>query len=305
MPPIHDIPAIDAWCNPFDERGIREIFLDNEEVYFMMGERWGRARNMVAHTPDEFVAQMDESGVQAVCVPSLKQAYYRKRAMAVDIEHEHVARMAQSHPGRIVGMAGIDPMSGMEGVRGLERAVRDYGFRAAHVHPFGFGIPLNEREWWPFYTKAAELGVPVMFQTGHSAEFMPSACGKPILLDDIAIWFPELKLVGAHTGWPWTEELIAMAWKHPNVFIATSGHAPKYWDPKLVRFLNARNRGIGKVMWGTDYPLILHAESLAQVADLDLKAEALRALLHDTAAAVFGLDPLADPSAAQASPATA
>jgi hypothetical protein len=168
---------------------------------------------------------------------------------------------------------------------------------------FGFGIPLNSREWWPFYTKAAELGVPVVFQTGHSAEFMPSACGQPILLDDIAIWFPELKLVGAHTGWPWVEELIAMAWKHPNVYIATSGHAPKYWDPKLVRFLNARNRGIGKVMWGTDYPLILHEESLAQVADLDLKPEALAALLHDTAAKVFGLpprptEPTAEPSAA-------
>jgi predicted TIM-barrel fold metal-dependent hydrolase len=297
MAAVHDIPAIDAWCNPFDERGINEIFLNNEEVYSTMGEKWGRAHHMVAHTPDEFVARMDEAGVQAVCVPSLKQAYYRKRAMAVDIEHEHIATLAQDHPGRIVGMAGIDPMSGLEGVRRLERAVRDYGFRGAHVHPFGFGIPLNEREWWPFYTKAAELGIPVVFQTGHSAEFMPSACGKPILLDDIAIWFPELPLVGAHTGWPWVEELIAMAWKHPNVFIATSGHAPKYWDPKLVRFMNARNRGIGKVMWGTDYPLILHEESLAQIADLDLKPEALRALLHDTAASVFGLPRSAEATA--------
>ena len=305
MPAIHDIPAIDAWCNPFDERGINEIFLHNEEVYFTMGEKWGRAHHMVAYTPDEFVARMDQAGVRSVCVPSLKQAYYRKRAMAVDIEHEHIATLAQAHPERIIGMAGLDPMSGMEGVRALERAVHDYGFRGAHVHPFGFGIPLNSREWWPFFTKAAELDVPVVFQTGHSAEFMPSACGKPILLDDIAIWFPELRLVGAHTGWPWVEELIAMAWKHPNVYIATSGHAPKYWDPKLVRFLNARNRGIGKVMWGTDYPLILHEESLAQIADLDLKPEALAALLHDTAASVFGLPPRPLEPSAERSPATA
>jgi predicted TIM-barrel fold metal-dependent hydrolase len=304
MTPIPDIPAIDVWCNPFDERGIREIFLDNEEVYFMMGERWGRAHHMVPRTPGELVEHLDRIGVRAVLVPSLKQAYYRKRAMAVDIEHEHIARLAEEHPDRIFGLAGIDPMSGMEGVRALERAVRDYGFRGAHVHPFGFGIPLNEREWWPFYAKAAELGVPVVFQAGHSAEFMPSACGKPILLDDVAIWFPELKLVGAHTGWPWVEELIAMAWKHPNVYIATSGHAPKYWDPKLVRFLDSRNRGIGKVMWGTDYPLILHEESLAQIAGLDLKPEALRALLHDTAAEVFGLAPLPASAPPEASPTT-
>src|SRR5262249_46816226 len=99
---MSDIPAIDAWCNAFDERGIREIFLDNEEVRFMMGDRWGRAGNMVAYTPAEFVARLDELNVRTVMVPSLKQAYYRRRAMAVDMPHEHVAQLAESHPGRIV-----------------------------------------------------------------------------------------------------------------------------------------------------------------------------------------------------------
>ena len=75
---------------------------------------------------------MDEAGCRsAVFVPSLKQAYYRKRGMAVDIEDEHIAKLAQDHPGRIVGMAGIDPMSGLEGVRDSSSAVRDYGFRGA------------------------------------------------------------------------------------------------------------------------------------------------------------------------------
>jgi hypothetical protein len=114
---------------------------------------------------------------------------------------------------------------------------------------------------------------------------MPSACGRPILLDDVALYFPELRLVAAHTGWPWVEELIALAWKHPNVYIAVSGHAPKYWDKSLVHFLNSR--GIGKVMWGTDYPLILHEESLTQIEQLGLKPEAKRALLRETAVKVF------------------
>ena len=238
-----NIPAIDAWCNPFTELGIKTIFTENPEVAFMMGDQWGRHDNMRWHTADEFVAYMDELNISRVCTPSLKMMRYRTREMLSDIPHEHIAELVAAHPDRIVGLAGINPISGMEGVRALERAVREYGFKGAHVHPFGFGIPINEREWWPFYAKCAELDVPVVFQVGHSAEFMPSACGKPILLDDIAIWFPELRLVGGHTGWPWTEELIAMAWKHPNVYIAVSGHAPKYWDPKLVSFLNARRRG--------------------------------------------------------------
>ena len=60
---MNPIPAIDAWCNPFDERGIRTIFIDNEEVYFMMGEQWGRTGNMKYYTPEEWVEKMDEQGV--------------------------------------------------------------------------------------------------------------------------------------------------------------------------------------------------------------------------------------------------
>jgi predicted TIM-barrel fold metal-dependent hydrolase len=103
----------------------------------------------------------------------------------------------------------------------------------------------------------------------------------------VALYFPELRIVAAHTGWPWVEELVALAWKHPNVFIGTSAHAPKYWDPALVRFL--RSRGQGKVLFGTDYPVLRHAEALAQVDALGLGNEARAWLLRETAGKVFKL----------------
>lgn len=277
--------AIDVWCNPFTPEGIKHLFLDNQEVYFMMGVQWRRTANMKGYSVKDFVANMDRLGIEKVCVPALKQAFYRKNKMGADFQYEDIARVVAEAPERIVGLAGINPFERMEGVRKLERAVKEFGFKGAHVHPFGFGLPINAAEWFPYYAKCAELDIPVVFQVGHSAEFMPSACGRPILLDDIALYFPELKLIGGHTGWPWVEELIAMAWKHPNVYICVSGHAPKYWDPKLVKFLNSR--GQGKVVWGTDYPLILHEESLQQIDDLKLKSQAKQALLHDTAAAIF------------------
>ncbi len=277
--------AIDVWCNPFTQEGIQHLFIDNEEVYFMMGTQWGRAGNMKGYTAEQFVANMDRLGIEKVCVPALKQAFYRKNKMGADFKYEDIARLAEKHPDRIIGLAGINPFERMEGVRKLEKAVKEYGFKGAHVHPFGFGIPINGPEWFPFYAKCAELDIPVVFQVGHSAEFMPSACGKPILLDDIALYFPELKLIGGHTGWPWCEEMIAMAWKHPNIYICMSGHAPKYWDKSVVHFLNSR--GIGKCVWGTDYPLIQHEESLMQVEQLNLKPHAKQALLHDTAAKIF------------------
>lgn len=280
--------AIDVWCNPFTPEGIQHLFRDNQEVYFMMGVQWGREQNMVGYSPREFVAIMDRLGIERVCLPAIKQAFYRKNKMGADFQYEDIARIVDEYPERFVAFAGINPFERMEGVKKLERAVRELGFKGAHVHPFGFGLPINAAEWFPFYAKCAELDIPVVFQVGHSAEFMPSAHGRPILLDDIALYFPELRLIGGHTGWPWVEELIAMAWKHPNVYICTSGHAPRYWDKSLVHFLNSR--GKGKVMWGTDYPLILHEESLQQIEELNLKPEHKQALLHDTAVGVFKLD---------------
>lgn len=278
--------AIDVWCNLFTDEGIRTVFTGNPEVWFSMGQQWGRGHLMVGYEPEEFLARLDAQGVQRIVVPSLKQLLYRERRL-ISVPWESVAKLIERYPDRISGVYGIDPNSGLKGVKELENAVTNHGFVGAHVHPFGFDTPMDSYKFFPFYTKCAELGVPVEFQAGHSAEFMPSKHGRPILLDTIAIYFPELTLVGAHHGWPWVEEMIAMAWKHPNVYVATSAHAPRYWDPKMVKFLNSHRRGMGKVMWGTDYPLIQHDESLGQIDDLNLKPEAKQMLLRDTAMNVF------------------
>lgn len=278
--------AIDAWCNFFTDEGIRIVFTENPEVSFMMGDQWGRHDLMVGYEPEQFIEEkMDPAGVERVVMPALQQYLYRDRRL-VTVPWQSIAKVVERFPDRFSGLYGIDPYSGMTGVKELELAVTQYGLIGGHVHPFGFDTPINDAKFYPFYAKCAELGVPVEFQTGHSAEFMPSKHGHPLLLDDVAIYFPDLKLVGAHQGWPWTEVMLAMAWKHPNVYVAMSGHAPKYWDKSLVHFLNSRGRG--KVLWGTDYPLIQHDESLSQVDDLGLKPEAKQELLRDTAVEVFG-----------------
>ena len=146
---------------------------------------------------------------------------------------------------------------------------------------------MNHRKYYPFYAKCAELDVPVVMQVGHSAERMPSELGRPIHVDDIALDFPELTIVGAHTGWPWVEELIALAWKHRNVYIGTSAHHPRYLDKSLIAFANSRGRG--KVMWGTDYPVMQYRSALEAVDKLGFSDEAREAFVGGTARLVFKL----------------
>lgn len=279
-------PIIDTWCNLFTPASMKKNYIENSEMAHIV--KWWRMDDRTrGWTPQEFAKVLDACGVKQVIIPAWQMRSWKFQAMLWDMKIEEVLEPMQADPHRYKGLFGINPYHRMEGVKALERAVRDHGFIGALLHHYGYGLRPDDKAFFPFYAKCSELGVPVMIQMGHSAEFMPSDVGRPIYLDDIALYFPDLKIVAGHTGWPWCEELIAMAWKHPNVFISTSAHLPKYWDKSLVQFLNSR--GQGKVMFATDFPVLTHAVAVAEVDKLNLKPEAKKALLHDTAKKVFNL----------------
>ncbi len=125
-------------------------------------------------------------------------------------------------------------------------------------------------------------------QVGHTGPLAPSDPGRPIpYLDEVALEFPELSIVGGHIGYPWHNEMIALATKYENVYIDTSAYKPKRFPPELVAFL--RSHGRKKVLFGSNYPMILPGDCLAQLDELGLDAEARRAFLNDNAVKVFRL----------------
>lgn len=276
--------VVDYWCNIFTPEGVDRCFHQPPEVAEVV-KWWGMGDRLVGRSVDDFVAHMDSSGVDVVLVPSAKMLSYTQGDLIWNVSEEEVDELVQAAPGRVFGLVGIDPRERMEGVRRLEEWVRDRGFVGAHLHPYGFGIPVDHRRYYPFYAKCAELGVPLVVQVGHSAERMPSAMGRPLLLDEIALDFPEMPIVAAHTGWPWVEELVALAWKHRNVYIGTSAHNPRYWDPALVAFANTRGRG--KVLFGTDWPVVDYPDGIAAVESLNLRDAARDLLLGGAARSIF------------------
>ena len=124
------------------------------------------------------------------------------------------------------------------------------GFIGAHLYPHWFELPANHARYYPFYAKCIELGIPVQMQVGQSLIYSKEQRAAArwaglIYLDDIACDLPELKLIGSHVGIPWHDEMIAMAWKHENVYIATDAHSPGT-GRSVVKYLNsmARTRDI-------------------------------------------------------------
>ena len=106
-----------------------------------------------------------------------------------------------------------------------------------HLHTHSFDRALDHRDLYPFYALAAERDLPIVVQAGASGGRMPSECGHPIGIDRPALYFGETPFVLSHTGWPWTDEAIAMAGKHKNVFLGTAGYPPHHWPEVLVNFL--------------------------------------------------------------------
>jgi predicted TIM-barrel fold metal-dependent hydrolase len=139
-------------------------------------------------------------------------------------------------------------------------------------------------------SESVELDITLQIQVGGTGPATyPSETGRPCYVDRIAIDFPELRTVAGHIGWPWTEEMIAVAVKHPNVWIDTSAHLPRYYPAAFVHFLKTFGRR--KCIWASDWPIQEFAPSLQGVDELGLSTEGRKLFLHDNAVEACRLDP--------------
>jgi predicted TIM-barrel fold metal-dependent hydrolase len=169
------------------------------------------------------------------------------------ITNDDVATLVEKHPDRFVGIASVDLYRPLQAVRELRRCVRELGFGGLRIAPWLWDLPPDDRRYYPLYAECCELDVPFSLQVGHTGPLCPSEPGRPIpYLDRVALEFPELTIVGGHTGYPWTAEMVSLATKYPNVYIDTSAYTASRYPQELVDFL--RGHGRRKVLFGSNHP---------------------------------------------------
>lgn len=276
--------AIDYWCNPFTTDWLTRLYREPSEFEWVASS-WSLGTRLNGFTVGAFREQMAVAGFSRVGIPAMQVYNFVDRHLVWNSRAREIADLVQEAPDLLFGLFGINPLTKMQGVRDLRRSVHEFGFRGAVVHPHGFGLSPDSREWFPFYALCAELEIPVFILVGHAAEEMPSAPGRPLNLENIALYFPELRIVGC-SGWPWVTEMISMAWKFPNVYYGTSQFSPKRWPKDLLDFIAGNGRG--KVLLGSGFPVLDHIRMMSDVKALNFPEPALDALLHTTAAQVFG-----------------
>ncbi len=232
------------------------------------------------------IAAMDAANVESVLATDLLAwSYPRQQRFALDMT-ETITALTQQYPGRIYGLADYNPFDIRGSLEKLEADVTKRGYKGVYIHIYGYDIPLDHRKMYPLYAACEGLGVPVSMQVGHVLEAMPSEHGRPIQIDRIACDFPNLTLVGTHTGYPWVDELIAVTTKWPNVYLSVSAWLPKYFTPSLVGFLKSRV-GADKVLFGSNG--LAWDRYWDGFEEMGLRQETLRTVMSDNPRRVFGL----------------
>jgi predicted TIM-barrel fold metal-dependent hydrolase len=211
------------------------------------------------------------------------------------IANEEVAESCAAHPEVLIPFASVDPHRGRAGAREARRLVQEYGVRGFKFHPSIQAFSPDDRMAYPLYEAIEELGVPALFHTGQTGigAGVPGGGGirlrysNPMLVDDVAVDFPELRIILAHPSFPWQDEALAVATHKPYVHIDLSGWSPKSFPPQLVRYANSLLQD--KVLFGSDYPVITPDRWLADFEKLDIKPAVRPKILKENAARLLGL----------------
>ncbi len=267
--------TVDVWMQHPTPR-----FLANDMLASL--RRWTGGAMPVDDIPiDVTLASMDAADVEV----GLLSAWRGPNGLDL-VSNDEVAGWVAAHPNRFAGVATVDLDRPMEAVRELRRRV-DEGFVALRVVPWLWRLPPTDRRYYPLFAACVDLGVPFCTQVGHTGPLRPSETGRPIpYIDEVALDFPELVMVCGHVGYPWTEEMVAVARKHPNVYIDTSAYTTKRLPAELIAFMKT-STGQRKVLFGSNYPMIGHTHALDGLEDLGLSAQARDDYLHGNARRVF------------------
>jgi predicted TIM-barrel fold metal-dependent hydrolase len=266
---------IDAWIQHPTPR------FANHEMFSSL-RRWMGVEEVPAVPIEMTLGAMSAGGVSR----ALASAWYGPEGDL--ISNDELKGFVDQSEGKLVGVGSVDLRRPMEAVAEIRRCVRELGFKAIRVLPWLWERPPSHPSFYPVYVACCEEDVPFCLQVGHTGPMRPSEFGRPIpYLDQVALDFPELTMVGGHIGYPWTNEMIALATKYPNVYIDTSAYKISRCPAELVAYTHRHGRK--KVLFGSNYPMILPAACLEGLDELGLDEEARRLFLSGNAQRVFRL----------------
>ncbi len=236
-------------------------------------------------SPRAFLKYLDSVGIDRAVLINYVAPELMGFTPAVN---EFVVKYCRESPQRLIPCGSVHPRHTTNVVADMEQIVRS-GIRMIKIHPPHQLIFANDylngvKELEIIYGAAQANDIPVMVHTGTS--IFPGArnrYGDPIYVDDVAVDFPQLKILLAHGGRPlWMDTAFFLVRRHANVYLDISGIPPKnllQYFPRLVEIAD-------KTLFGTDWPgpgIPDIANNLAAFRALPLSPETQEQILSRTA----------------------
>jgi predicted TIM-barrel fold metal-dependent hydrolase len=284
-------PAFAKWAG-ISQTEIDELLGVGDDVF--INRIIEQAESSGVASLSSFISALDQAGVQRSALHNMDEETTTGNK---PVPNDNVAEVVAQYPDRFIGFAGVDPHKGQAAVKELERAVTKLGLQGLVLRPYAHKIYASDKKYYPIYSKCVELGIPIWIHTSFNWSLdVTIDFGRPIYLDQVACDFPDLRLIGGHGGWPWVNEMIAVVWRHNNVYMDFSTFRPRYlgkrgsgWD-MLLHFGN--NVIQDKVLFGSDWLSmgIPIEQVIREVQELPLRDEVKEKWLGRNAACLFGLE---------------
>ncbi len=212
------------------------------------------------------------------------------------IPNEEIAEAAAENSDMMIAFASIDPHKGKAGLQEARRLLETYAIGGFKFHPTAQGFFPNDPMAYPLYELIAEHRLPAIFHSGHSGIGTGMRGGggfrlkyaNPIHLDDVAVDFPDMKIIIAHPSWPWQDEALSVCLHKPNVYIDLSGWSPKYFPKQLVQYANTLLKE--KMLFGSDFPMISPERWMKDFHEAGFREEVKPLILKENAIRLLGLD---------------
>jgi predicted TIM-barrel fold metal-dependent hydrolase len=189
---------------------------------------------------------------------------------------------------RLIPFANINPYVTFNQLAELERCVGELGIKGLKLYPTYQHFYPNDNKLFPLYEKAQALNIPVMIHTGSSV--FPGSLmkyGDPLFLDEIAVFFPALKIIQSHAGRGfWYDRAFFLANIHENVYMDITGLPPQ----NLLKYFPNLERNADKVIFGSDWPGVIDIrKNVHAILDLPISKDTKERILGKNAARLLGL----------------
>jgi predicted TIM-barrel fold metal-dependent hydrolase len=183
-------------------------------------------------------------------------AGFKSHLLQADVSNQLIAEYVRAHPDKLIGFAGLDPSDPDRALADLNEATTEHSFKGGAIAPAAQGFHPASSSAYRVYEKLAEQALPLLVHHGlyfcvqHRLEY-----ARPVLFDEVARDFPDLRIILAHTGGPWTDEAIALIGKHPHVYAEISGLLLQPWRA-YTTLLTAFQAGVmDKLLFASGFPL--------------------------------------------------